>query len=236
MVDRGYRGVTITRTVAYDRIEDVLLVWDRLTSASTVRAGQQWGLGRTRDVTIDADAAHSNGPGANVSMLFTSGGAPLDVAKGERSPLRGWNSEAYGEFAPAPSVRASQSGTDLSWLTVIAPRAADVPASSVSATSAVSGDAASVALSTTSGVRPHPARPQRREPQQDRGSRADPHHDRRRRAVGNADHHARQRSPAGTARLAPGNGARVGAAPGGRPVLCFGCRDGRVHGARLRNG
>ena len=151
VVDRGYRGVTITRTVAYDRVDDVLLVWDRLTSATRVRAGQQWGLGRTRDVTIDADAAHTNGPGANVSMLFTSGGAPLDVAKGERDPLRGWNSEAYGEFAPAPSVRASQAGTDLSWLTVIAPRAADVPASSVSATSAVSGDAASVALTTASG-------------------------------------------------------------------------------------
>ena len=151
VVDRGYRGVTITRTVAYDRADDVLLVWDRLTSDRRVSASQQWGLGRTRDVTVDADAAHSSGPGGNVSMLFTSGGAPLDVATGQREPLRGWNSEAYGEFSPSPSVRATQSGTSLSWLTVIAPRAADVPASSVTASSSVSGSAASVALTTSAG-------------------------------------------------------------------------------------
>lgn len=151
VVDRGYQGVTITRTIAYDRADDVLLVWDRLTSDKAVVASQQWGLGRTRRVAIDADAAHSSGPGANVSMLFTSGGAPLDVAKGKRSPFRGWNSEAYGELSPSPSVRASQSGRSLSWLTVIAPRAADVPASSVSASSAVSASAASVALTTAAG-------------------------------------------------------------------------------------
>lgn len=151
VVDRGYRGVTITRTVAYDRADDVLLVWDRLTSDRTVRASQQWGLGRSRHVTIDADAVHSRGPGANVSMLFTSGGAPLDVRSGRRAPFRGWNSEAYGELAPAPSVRATQSGTSLSWLTVIAPRASDVPGRSVSASSAVSADAASVALTTAAG-------------------------------------------------------------------------------------
>ncbi|MCY7343585.1 MAG: heparinase II/III family protein [Pseudonocardia sp.] len=152
VVDRGYRGVSITRTVAYDRADDVLLVWDRLTSDRRVSASQQWGLGRTRDVTVEADAAHSNGPGGNVSMLFTSGGAPLDVASGQREPLRGWNSEAYGELSPSPSVRATQSGTSLSWLTVIAPRAADVPASSVTASSSVSGSAASVALTTANGA------------------------------------------------------------------------------------
>ena len=32
------------------------------------------------------DAAHTTGPGANVSLLFTSGGAPLDVATGARDP------------------------------------------------------------------------------------------------------------------------------------------------------
>jgi len=143
--------VTITRTVAYDRTEDVLVVWDRLTSEKSVRASQQWGLARTRGVTVEADAVHSTGPGANVSMLFTTGGAPLDLAVGQRKPMRGWNSESYGELSPAPSVRATQRGTDLSWLTVIAPRAADVPATSVSATSAVSADAAATALTSPNG-------------------------------------------------------------------------------------
>lgn len=151
IVDRGYRGVTITRTVAYDRTDDVVLVWDRLTSSKSVNASQQWGLERTRDVTVGADSAQSTGPGGNVSMLFTSGGAPLDVAKGKREPLRGWNSQAYGEFAPSPSVRATQKGSSLSWLTVIAPRAEGVAASTVSATSTVSESAATVSLTTAAG-------------------------------------------------------------------------------------
>ncbi|MGZ4608852.1 MAG: heparinase II/III domain-containing protein [Actinomycetes bacterium] len=151
VVDRGYSGVTITRTVAYDRADDVLLVWDRLTATKPVTASQQWGLGRTRRVSLDADAVHTTGDGPNLSMLFTSGGAPLDVARGKKSPMRGWNSEAYGELAPAPSVRATQSGTSLSWLTVIAPRAPGVPASSFSATSAADSRTASVVLTTSTG-------------------------------------------------------------------------------------
>lgn len=151
VVDRGYDGVTLTRTVAYDRADDVLLVWDRLESQKEVRASQQWGLGRDRSVSVRADAAHTAGPGADVSLLFTSGGAPLDVAVGQRKPLRGWNSQAYGEISPAPSLRATQKGTSLSWLTVIAPRAEDVPPSEVSATAAVSLSGASVALSAPGG-------------------------------------------------------------------------------------
>jgi hypothetical protein len=65
--------------------------------------------------------------------------------------MRGWNSKSYGELSPSPSVRATQSGTSLSWLTVIAPRAPEVPASTVSATSSVSSTAATVDLKTPSG-------------------------------------------------------------------------------------
>ena len=151
MVDRGYQGVTLTRTIAYDRVEDVVLVWDRLDSATPVRASQQWGLGRDRSVRLDADAVHTNGPGANVSMLFTSGGAPLDLAMGRNKPMRGWNSLAYGELSPAPSVRATQKGTSLSWLTVLAPRADGVAGSTVAATASVSSAAASVLLRTADG-------------------------------------------------------------------------------------
>jgi len=152
VVDRGYSGVTLTRTVAYDRADDTLVVWDRLSSPSkSVTASQQWGLGRDRAVDLSGDVAHTSGPGANVSVLFTSGGAPLDVAKGQKSPLRGWNSIAYGELSPSPSLRATQKGTELSWLTVIAPRADGVPASAVSASASVSQTAASVALTSPTG-------------------------------------------------------------------------------------
>ena len=151
VVDRGYAGVTLTRTVAYNRIEDVLLVWDRLDSAKPVRASQQWGVGRDRHVRIDGDVAHTVGPGANVSLFFTSGGAPLDVASGEHRPMRGWNSIAYGELSPSPSVRATQRGSSLSWLTVIAPRDEDVDSSAYAATASVSTDAAQVVLRTPTG-------------------------------------------------------------------------------------
>ena len=117
----------------------------------SVRASQQWGLGRDRAVSLDGDAVHTSGPGANLSMLFTSGGAPQDLAVGKKSPMRGWNSQSYGELSPAPSVRATQKGSSLSWLTVLAPRADGVPASSVTASASVSSAAASVALSTAAG-------------------------------------------------------------------------------------
>ena len=151
VVDTGYRGVTLTRTIAYDRVDDVVLVWDRLESAKDVRASQQWGLGRDRKVTLDQDTAHTTGDGANVSLFFTSGGSPLDVERGDKKPWRGWNSIAYGELSPAPSLRASQRGTSLSWLTVIAPRKPGVPGGEYAATSTVSGTAASVVLRTPSG-------------------------------------------------------------------------------------
>ena len=151
VVDTGYAGVTLTRTVAYDRADDVVLVWDRLAAPKDVTASQQWGLGRDRTVALQQDTAHTNGPGANVSLFFTAGGAPLDVKTGAKSPMRGWNSEAYGEIAPAPSLRATQRGSQLSWLTVIAPRADGVPGSAYSATSSVSSTAASVLLTTPTG-------------------------------------------------------------------------------------
>ena len=82
--------MTLTRTVAYDRSDDVLVVWDRLTAGTEVRASQQWGLGRDRGVRVDADAVHTTGPGANVSLLFTSGGAPLDVEAARTFYALGW--------------------------------------------------------------------------------------------------------------------------------------------------
>jgi hypothetical protein len=151
VVDTGYEGVTLTRTVAYDRADDVVLVWDRLAAPKDVTGSQQWGLGRDRTVDLQQDTAHTTGPGANVSLFFTAGGAPLDVKSGAKSPMRGWNSEAYGEIAPAPSLRATQRGSQLSWLTVIAPRADGVPGSAYSATSSVSTTGASVLLTTPTG-------------------------------------------------------------------------------------
>jgi hypothetical protein len=151
VVDTGYNGVTLTRTIAYDRIDDVVLVWDRLESAKSVKASQQWGLGRDRGVQLAQDTAHTTGDGANVSLFFTSGGSPLDVERGDKKPWRGWNSIAYGELSPAPSLRATQRGTSLSWLTVIAPRKPGVSGAEYAATSTVSGTAASVVLRTPSG-------------------------------------------------------------------------------------
>jgi hypothetical protein len=48
-------------------------------------------------------------------------------------------------------LRATQKGTSLSWLTVIAPRAAEVPPSEVSATAAVSSSGAAVAFNAPEG-------------------------------------------------------------------------------------
>ncbi len=148
--DRAYRGVTLTRTVAYDRAHDVVVVWDALASASPVRASQQWNLTRGRSVALGTDVATSAGPGPNLAVLLTGGSEGLDAVRGARRPMRGWSSLAYGELAPAPSVRSTQVGSRLSWVTVLAPVAAGQSTAS-SAVSQVSTDAATVAVTLPGG-------------------------------------------------------------------------------------
>ncbi len=150
VVDRGYRGVTLTRTIAYDRAQDLFVVWDRLVSATSVKASQQWGLGPDRGTTVAPDMVSSTGPGANVSLLFTGGSDGLDVVKGATSPMRGWNSSGYGQLSPAPSVRSTQFGTHLSWVTVIVPRAAGVSDAGLTATSTSNDTSATVGITTPS--------------------------------------------------------------------------------------
>ena len=151
-VDRGYRGTTITRTVAYDRSHDALVIWDRLHSDTWVRAGQQWNLGADRGVGLAADAAHTSGSGANLDALFSGGGAPLSVAKGSKSPYRGWSSSEYGKISAAPSLRATQSGTDLQWVTVLVPRAAGAADSVATSTASAGPGGLSVSLTTAAGA------------------------------------------------------------------------------------
>lgn len=151
VVDRAYAGVVITRTVAYDRATDAIVVWDRLQSAKAVRASQQWGVAPGHLVSLAADEAATSGTGSELSMLFAGGGAPLDVVSGASSPRRGWNSTAYGDLTPAPSVRATQTGTALSWVTVLTPRGAGTDTEAVAATATTGPGGLAVTLRTPSG-------------------------------------------------------------------------------------
>ncbi len=151
VVDRGYRGVTLTRTIVYDRAQNLFVVWDRLVSAASVKASQQWGLGPDRGTTVTPDMVSSTGAGANVSLLFTGGSDGQDVVSGAKAPWRGWNSSAYGQLSPAPSVRSTQFGSHLSWVTVIAPRAAGVSDAGLTATSTSTDSSATVGITTPAG-------------------------------------------------------------------------------------
>ncbi|WP_121192624.1 heparinase II/III domain-containing protein [Motilibacter peucedani] len=150
-VDRGYRGTTVTRTVAYDRAHDAIVVWDRLHSATSVRAAQQWTLGADRSVQLAADAAHTGGAGGNLDVLVSTPGTALTVASGAKSPYRGWVSSGYGTISAAPSLRSTATGTDLQWVTVLVPRAAGTSASAAASSASVGPAGLSVRVDTAAG-------------------------------------------------------------------------------------
>ncbi|MGN6687806.1 MAG: heparinase II/III domain-containing protein [Actinomycetales bacterium] len=146
IVDRGYSGVTLLRTVVYDRSRDLVVVWDRLTSTSRVTAYQQWQLAAGLTTSVTGDTVTATGSRAGVTALFAGGGAGISSVAGQHSPLRGWVSPAYGVLTPAPSVQAQQSGTSLSWVTVLAPRDAGDDGAGLTATAVTTGNGAIVEL------------------------------------------------------------------------------------------
>ncbi|HEU4676080.1 MAG TPA: heparinase II/III family protein [Motilibacteraceae bacterium] len=160
LTDPGYDGYLLTRTVYYDRGGDYLLVWD--TSRSTTSAAgrprtaeQNWQLGRDRVVRTATDgptaAAWTEGPGANLSLRWVGPAPHLAVTTGQSRPAYlGWNSSAYGELAPAPTLTAAALAATGTWLTVVVPRADGVTDDAVAAAGWVGDTEAEVTVSTGS--------------------------------------------------------------------------------------
>ncbi|TAK70032.1 MAG: hypothetical protein EPO13_03385 [Actinomycetota bacterium] len=125
-IDHGYAGATVTRTIHYDRAHDLFVVWDTAESDTPRTFTQNWQLGRDRSVVATNAAGGTGiattGAGANLTMRWAGPQPAVSTVKGRSAPMLGWNSQAYGELVPAPTVQATQTGTSASWLTVLVPR------------------------------------------------------------------------------------------------------------------
>ncbi len=161
VIDPGYSGATITRTVHYDRPGGFLVVWDTATTSTARTWAQHWQLGRDRQVRVtntpDGPVAATTGTGPNLSLRWVGPSpAQVTVSRGATNPLLGWNSQKYGELVPAPTVAAktwSPAGSTTSWLTVIAPRGASTNDSDLVVRGMATRSAATVAVRTPSGDR-----------------------------------------------------------------------------------
>lgn len=134
LMDRAYRRSSIKRTIWYDRRGDFFVVIDTVRQRRRRSTFQNWNLGRDRAVQLVGSAAHSGGPGANLSLISVGNSPAYSVVRGSYSPWGGWNSEYYSEVKPAPAVRIAMRDKRLTFATVIIPRAAGVGPDTVAAT------------------------------------------------------------------------------------------------------
>ena len=149
VVDPAYVGTQLQRTIWYDRVGDYFIVVDDVSMDRVGTFYLNWNFERDRMVTIDGQSASTSGPGANVSVINVASPVSYSVGAGQKSPYRGWSSEAYGELVPAPSLRAHAWGPANRIVSVIVPRASGVEPSTVSATGTIT--AAGAQVDTTIG-------------------------------------------------------------------------------------
>lgn len=142
LLDRAYARTGIVRTVWYDRIGEFFVVIDdvqqRKPSRKRGSVAQNWNFGPDRTVRLEGSSAHTEGTGANVSVISVGGAPGYSILRGSRSPWGGWNSEQYSEVTPAPSLRVAGGRARSERLaTVIIPRGVDEDASAVGATGSI---------------------------------------------------------------------------------------------------
>lgn len=151
--DAAYVRSSIQRSVWYDRAGDFFVVMDDVSTRKPRYISQNWNLGRDRTVTVNGAAAATAGSGANVSIISVGDTPDYSVLTGSRNPWRGWNSAAYGELSPSPSlgVQTATRVASARLVTVIVPRDAETPETAVSATGQL--DATGAALTVNkSGI------------------------------------------------------------------------------------
>jgi len=134
IVDSGYPGARLQRTVWYDRRGDFFVVMDDVATGSPASFYANWNVGRDRTVQIADQVASTEGPGANVSIINVASPVSISAVSGSKSPWAGWNSTKYGELVPSPSIRAAAASPTTRLVTVIIPRSSGVSSDSVSAT------------------------------------------------------------------------------------------------------
>lgn len=121
----SYPDTPRTRSILHVPALDILLVRDAANCPRHVTAHQNWQFGASfADVELAADgrsARLSDGRGT----VTLAQHLPVDAAahrQGETEPLAGWVATRRGVRSPAPSLRFSRRGTQLSYVTSLTTR------------------------------------------------------------------------------------------------------------------
>ena len=112
--DEGRIKVTHRRKVTYDHAADTFTIEDTFGGTGSHTIDLHWQLDPAARVTLGTGSATIGRERTRLEMAFTRGdGGDLGITQvtGQKEPLRGWFSAAYGKLAPAPLVRVSTKGT-----------------------------------------------------------------------------------------------------------------------------
>lgn len=117
-----YPGASWQRTMVHAKGVHLLVVDDRVSQTRRRSVQQRWHLGADRLVTTGCGRADTDGPGANVTLLWSDECPRVDVATGQASPMLGWRSPRVDEFVPSPTVVARRKDRQVRMTTVVVPR------------------------------------------------------------------------------------------------------------------
>nr|WP_232523546.1 heparinase II/III family protein [Nocardioides sp. MAH-18] len=117
-----YRGATWQRTMVHAKGVHLLVVDDQVSQPTRRSVLQRWQLGADRLVTTGCGRADTEGPGADVTLLWSDDCPRLTVTTGQTSPMLGWRSPRTNEFVAAPTLVARRTDRQVRMTTVIVPR------------------------------------------------------------------------------------------------------------------
>lgn len=128
VTDKPGRGFTRSRTAAFLRGPDAVLVVDRATAPRTTTFSQHWHLPSDASVRVSRNVATAKaGPEATTIVPLRVGKAAtgsLRLARGATRPVQGWHWHTIFNKRPAPTVTGTLRGQSVTTAAVVLPTAA----------------------------------------------------------------------------------------------------------------
>lgn len=122
VADHSFRGIALTRRLLYSVHGEYLVVIDDVAAQGRTRvsAVQRWQLGpdvhaEVRDGCVQLDADDRLG-----TLCFLGAPVTIETVRGSEDPFDGWVSTGWKKKTPATAVSATQKGTRLRFVTVLA--------------------------------------------------------------------------------------------------------------------
>ena len=118
---QAYPGALIRRRVIFSRRSGYLVVEDTIASSAARTWRQLWHLReRSAPVTRGRRTWTRRGSGRLLIQQLVGPGVTRHH-EGERDPIQGWISRAYGQHTPAPVIERSSYGRSVRFVTVLVP-------------------------------------------------------------------------------------------------------------------